>query len=280
MGNFEENEELTDDCPDIKDIIDGLSAIHISKNNISKAEEPIRLDVEMKRLLNEMMSPPYDIINYESLARKDGVGDQPIEDVAARENDPVEQQDDDLLVDVEKTKVVEKKTRVTDLVMNSKQVLSEYLMSDESRKQQEEWEEKNETIIQVIELDYIKPEEAILLRKDEGASSDGYAIPEENEAMDNVELNMAKQDVDVNTDRKEAAGERFEVDKPAMAGASSSKSTSLDAAMAKQICKRKFENLKKKKWNINLKFWGFGKKKSRNKEEEDAEEPKYVPLDK
>ncbi|KAK9738934.1 hypothetical protein QE152_g9430 [Popillia japonica] len=72
---------------------------------------------------------------------------------------------DTWVVDSEKIKVVEKKTRVTDLVMNSKQVLSLYLMSDESTKYQEDWEEKNEKVIQVIELDYIRPDEEISLRK-------------------------------------------------------------------------------------------------------------------
>lgn len=176
-------EDLSDECRDIKDIIDGFSSIQISKNNLNRAEEPLRLDIEMKRLLNEMMSPPYDIVNYETLARKDGVGDQPVEDLTAQEDDS-EQADDDCLVDVEKTKVVEKKTRVTDLVMNSKQVLSEFLMSDESRKMQEEWEEKNEKVIQVIELDYIKPEEMERLTKTDDKTEKMQSEEEEDPADD------------------------------------------------------------------------------------------------
>ncbi|GJQ85864.1 hypothetical protein Trydic_g15322 [Trypoxylus dichotomus] len=292
MAKLEDNvEEINDECAGIKDIIDGLSGIHISKTNISKAEEPLRLDVEMKRLLSEIMSPPYDIVNYETLMRKDGVGDQPVEDFVVCDGEGVDQQDDDCLVDIEKIKVVEKKTRVTDLVMNSKQVLSEYLMSDESRKQQEEWEEKNEKVIQVIELDYIKPEESALLKrredieedvqeKEEEEEEDDFVLPIENDHLDNVDLGVFKQDADTVTEKQDGDSENFEENvntkKSETPTTSSSKSCSLDTAMAKEICKRKFENLKKKKWNINFKFWGFGKKKSRDKEEE----AKYVPVDK
>lgn len=95
-----------------------------------------------------------------------------------------------------------------------------------------------------------------------------------------VDLNVVKQDADTVTEKQDAAGENFQersedkvTDKP---GGSNSKSSTLDTALAKEICKRKFESLKKKKWNINLKFWGFGKKKSGDKDEES----KYVSLDK
>ncbi|KAK9730818.1 hypothetical protein QE152_g14202 [Popillia japonica] len=255
-GNIE---EISEDCADIKGIIDGLSAIHISKSNINKAEEPLRLDVEMKRLLTEMMSPPYDIVNYETLARKDGVGDQPMEDFATTNVEDPELQEDDCLVDSEKIKVVEKKTRVTDLVMNSKQVLSEYLLSDESRKFQEDWEEKNEKVIQVIELDYIRPDEEISLRKrsdqldvspddkDKDNSDDGQekekdelVLPVENDRLDNVDLNLsAKQDDIIVCEQQEAGGEIFDevskVEKPTTHGASTSRSSTLDTAMAKQM---------------------------------------------
>lgn len=77
---------------------------------------------ECAEMLNEIMSPLYNVINYEVLPVKDRVGDIP-----KKKYWKVQQ----IQEGEDKNKMNKKKTRVMDLVMNSKKVLSNYLMTEE-----------------------------------------------------------------------------------------------------------------------------------------------------
>ncbi|XP_071055386.1 uncharacterized protein [Onthophagus taurus] len=248
-------EIAADESSRIKEIVDGLNTIHLPNQN---AEEPPRLDVEMKRLLSEMMSsPPYDGANFENVSRKDGVGDQPVDEVKE------ETASEECLVDSDKIKIVEKKTRVTDLVMNSKQVLSELLMSEETRNKQAEWEESNEMVLQVIELDCIKPEEACKWKH----SKKGDKIEDEDE--EKVVLTPVTPDeclinIDLNKKSDEEVLKRNEgPDDDSLAGCSFINESE---ETGKDKMKTKFENLRKK-FNLNFKLFNFGKRKQKGREE-------------
>lgn len=52
--------------------------------------------------------------------------------------------------------IVRKKSRRSDLMMNSKKILSEFLVSEQARKEFEDWEEENEEVLKIIEPDCIK----------------------------------------------------------------------------------------------------------------------------
>lgn len=116
-------------------------------NQISPEKEPKEtapLALEVKKFLNEMMSPPYEIVNYDKAPVKGGLGDQTPTGIAA-EQKPVEPPQ------------IEKKSRVTDLIKNSRQVLSEYIRKERSKKNADKAEETQEKFIQSIELDCVKP---------------------------------------------------------------------------------------------------------------------------
>ncbi|XP_025831992.1 uncharacterized protein LOC112903846 [Agrilus planipennis] len=101
-------------------------------------------------------------------------------------------------------RMVEKKSRLTDLVKNSPQVISEYLKADEdTKKKQDEWERMQESVLRVIELECIKPgeepkvvppqkyePEKIALPED-GNEDDLLSIPPKEENMEDVDLNRA-----------------------------------------------------------------------------------------
>lgn len=131
-----------------------IEGIRLSNQSTTKnTEEPLRIDVETKRFLDNIMSSNYNNQNIEnSSPRKDGVGDQPcVTEETSLEEDPRLENDN--------TRIVEKKSRVTDLVMNSKQVLTEIFLNDEEKKKQEEWEQSKENVIQVINLECVESHE-------------------------------------------------------------------------------------------------------------------------
>ena len=66
------------DLVDFKTLMESLKSLQIPNKN---TEEPLSVNIEMKRLLNEIMSPPYNVVNYEVLPVKDGIGDIPREEV-------------------------------------------------------------------------------------------------------------------------------------------------------------------------------------------------------
>lgn len=167
--------------PKISDIIEGLNSISVDQESKQNKQDIIPLDVEMKRLLAEMLKPPYAISNYDISPVKGGVGDQPYDETLVSEPIP----------ELEVPRAVEKKSRVTDLVKNSPQIISEYLMMDERAKQnQEEWEESEEQLLQVIELDYVKPgEEPFRVQKK--MFPEDVALPEE---IDESELVVPQED--------------------------------------------------------------------------------------
>lgn len=101
------------------------------------------LEIEVKKLLDEMKSSPYEVINYD-IPSKGGIGDQPLT--------------------MEKISVpcplpapIEKKSRTTDLVKNSKQILTDIIKNESMKQTQEKFEENEEKLIQVIELDCVHP---------------------------------------------------------------------------------------------------------------------------
>ncbi|XP_065156736.1 uncharacterized protein [Atheta coriaria] len=112
----------------LESIIDGLSKI-----NVEQVKTPSAMDQQMKRILTEMMS----IDNSKNL----GVGDSP----------PIDKEYPPSFLH-RPSKVVEKKTRLTDLVMNSTKAITN-ILNEEQRRKQDEWEEANEHVIQVIELE-------------------------------------------------------------------------------------------------------------------------------
>ncbi|XP_017779490.1 PREDICTED: uncharacterized protein LOC108564842 [Nicrophorus vespilloides] len=248
-------DEYPENCSEIKDIIEGLSKINIG-NLVTKtnAEEPVSLDVEMKRLLNEMMSPPFEIVNYESLPRKDGVGDQPTSPLPSSQQQQAEREiptPPPQPIKQDTAKAVEKKSRVTDLVMNSKKVLNN-LLDEEGRKRLEEWEENNEHVIQVIELQETRAEkdnsvdhpENVPLPHDEDDEEDSILRrhPDE-ELMDSIQLNAPSP--------LEKAGEG-----DVSGGSNISK---LNATPS--------QDTKKKKWHFSFKFFGFRKNRGKQQQQ-------------
>lgn len=243
-----------------------------SNNRASIAEEPVRLDIEMKRLLSEMMSPPFEAVNYENIPRKDGVGDQPssVEETIAEDTR-------DIMVDVDHTRIVEKKSRVTDLVMNSKQVLTEILMDEETRKRQEEWEESKEDVLQIIELECIKPEELTTLmnRKIKADSTTNLTDETEEEIfitlpkgdiMDFVDLSAEAFDEEANhlacgnDSRHGGKGDEFKNILEHSMSPRSSKS--LPNTVSQTEDDFGLKKNKKKKWNFGYRLWGFLKKRA------------------
>lgn len=114
------------------------------KGQICESGEEIRpLESEMKKLISEALSSP-----RKDLPSKDGVGDQPPDAEKLSH------------VNEANTIPVEKKSRVADLIKNSKQVLSEYILDEEAKLVQDKIEEQQERFLQVIELDCVLPEQA------------------------------------------------------------------------------------------------------------------------
>lgn len=138
--------ETCNKSANFNEIIEGLTKMNAEKAKAEKeTSETAPLAIEVKKLLNEMMSPPYEIVNYDKAPIKGGVGDQPPKGTD-KEQEPIPE-----------TPQVEKKSRVTDLIKNSKQILSEYIMKEKAKPMQDKLEETQEEIIQVIELDCVKP---------------------------------------------------------------------------------------------------------------------------
>lgn len=243
-----------------------------NNNRASITEEPVRLDIEMKRLLSEMMSPPFEAVNYENIPRKDGVGDQP-----STVEETISEDARDIMVDVDHTRMVEKKSRVTDLVMNSKQVLNEILMDEETRQRQEEWEESKEEVLQIIELECIKPEEATALinRKLKADSTTNLTdeIEEEvfitlpkDDIMDFVDLSSeafeeeAKHLADKKESHRGGKGDDFKNILEHSMSPRSSKS--LPTTVSQTEDDFGLKKNKKKKWNFGYRLWGFLKKRA------------------
>lgn len=149
-------EENFDNKPKpMSEIIEELNKI----NPDNQVREPMPLEVEVKNLLSEMMSPPYNIVFYDKNDIKGGVGDPPVHDMNHLEAHCVPESTNAPMT-------VEKKSRVTDLIKHSKQILSEYITHDASKQNQENFEDIEEQVIQVIELDCVKPgEEKFLVHR-------------------------------------------------------------------------------------------------------------------
>lgn len=246
-----------------------VEALHINNAPATNTEEPLRLDMEMKRFLNEIMSPPYEIINSENAPRKDGVGDQP---------STIEETNDNKQ-EIDHTRIVEKKSRVTDLVMNSKQVLTELFLNEEEKKKQEDWEEAKEDVIQVINLDCVHADDMDKLMEkvkltsiescptsaDEDEDENYTPLPKD-EMLDLIDLSEEafveeEKNLVCVKDEQHQGGKGDEYKKTQNINMIPRSSKSLPASSAQSS-----HNLdetkkdKKKKWNFGNKIWGFFKK--------------------
>lgn len=147
--NEVDNERIdVDTCnksPQLNEITEGLGKIRVENSN-KESDESVPLAAEVKKLLNEMMSPPYEIVNYDKAPIKGGVGDQPPKRTEKEHQERVPEPPQ-----------IEKKSRVTDLIKNSKQILSEYIMKEKTKPIQDKLEETQEEFLQVIELECVKP---------------------------------------------------------------------------------------------------------------------------
>ncbi|KAF2894985.1 hypothetical protein ILUMI_11185 [Ignelater luminosus] len=269
--------------PKISDIIEGLNSISVDKESQQNKQDIIPLDVEMKKLLAEMLTPPYDISNYDVSPVKGGVGDQPI-----LINEPIPEP--------EVPRAVEKKSRVTDLVKNSPQIISEYLMMDERAKQnQEEWEESEEQLLQVIELDYVKPGEEpfrvqkkmypenIALPEDNNESE--LVVPQEDDILKIVDLSSnafreeERQLSNITENSDGAKGDELTNDnmvivmsphETAVSGGEIIESPQIVDQKEIEESHMKQPKSKKKKWNFGTKLFGFLKKGHKTSEHESS----------
>lgn len=232
------------------------------------------LDKEIKKLVTELLAPPYEI-SYEAIPVKGGgVGDQLSEDIAqVIISEPH--------TEPEVTRTVEKKSRVTDLVKNSPQIINEYLKIDENSKQtQEEWEETEERLIRVIELDHVKhgeenfkvpkkmqPED-VALPEDENEDIDEVILmPMDDHIMDIVDLTSAPfrdEENEINLENSTLLNEdkRFTHEKinAAFEPTPNTKMNNSEEQEMSGDSAVKDKRRKKKKWNIGSRLWGFFKK--------------------
>lgn len=278
---FTECEDNTDNATEnfdnkpMSEIIDELNKIHPD----NQVREPMPLEVEVKNLLSEMMSPPYNIVFYDKNDIKGGVGDPPVHDISHGEVDYVSEN-----TNIPTT--VEKKSRVTDLIKHSKQILSEYITRDASKQNQDNFEEIEEEVIQVIELDCVKPgeEKFLAYRK---VRPEEIPLPEDNEdelikmpddrTMDIVDLSSKS----FEAEQKAVSDEQ---DEPKEGKSDESKKYNITVVMspnnslkpdAGSLCESKLfgsetnaklknatheEKSKKKKWNLGARLMGLLRK--------------------
>lgn len=148
IGDIIENAGITS-SPNISNIIESLNIINQDISNEKHTMVP--LEIEMKKLLSEILAPPYEIIDYECVPLKGGIGNQ----LSIESSQKVIEE---CVIKHEIARPsVEKKSGVTDLVKNFPQIITEYLKKDNmSKKSQEDWEENEEKLVDVIELDCIE----------------------------------------------------------------------------------------------------------------------------
>ncbi|ENN71713.1 hypothetical protein HUJ04_006191 [Dendroctonus ponderosae] len=166
---------------------------------------------------------------------------------------------------------VEKKSRLTDLVKNSKQVLAKIMMSDSKLKLPQEKKE-DEKIVEVVELDCIQPsdvpfksrivpEEVPLPDTDSDATP---SPPHFEESLEEIGLDPAK-----NEEIPPADGRR----RMTFPRAGGSRAKAAFVARCRTL-KREATNLKKKKWDVKGKIVNFFRKKPAQEDE------KSQPLEK
>lgn len=131
---------------------------------------------------------------------------------------------------------LERKARLTDLVKNSKSLISRFLNQDTIKQTENEWEEKNEQFLKSIELNSITPSSS-LKRKEKESSIDEEFLEIPNETlMDNIDLSKG--------DFPLASCSRFSSSQP-----------DLQKVQQEQTKERK-------KWNIKAKIVNYIRKKS------------------
>ncbi|KAK4881063.1 hypothetical protein RN001_004382 [Aquatica leii] len=230
-------------------------------------EEKIN-ELDMKKLQPETLGP-YDIITYDTIHGTGGVGDHPFDN-------KIDCSDE---IEPENTRTVEKKSRVTDLIKNSPQVITEYLMIDEkTKKTQDEWEETEEKVIQVIELDDgdgINPKQSTPNNEDDDSEKEILQISVD-DGMDIIDLsNHAFKEEEkqiINSqlakgDQQECTTEQISLrdDNTIIMDATTHSLTEKKSSDDLSENKIKENKFKKKKWNFGTRFWGFLKKNDKHK---------------
>ncbi|KAF5307362.1 hypothetical protein FQR65_LT07079 [Abscondita terminalis] len=219
--------------------------------------------VEMRNHQNETLGP-YDVVTFDTIHAKSGIGDQSFDNqTACYENE----------IEPENVRTIEKKSRVTDLVKNSPQIISEYLMIDEKAKQnQDKWEETEEKILQVIELnvDAVEPKPSIN-EDDDNAEVEVLHVPKDND-LDTIDLSSVtiKEEGNPIVNSQLAKGDQQCPNEPSSPRSNSNDVEGINthSFIEKEChipceCKTEENKLKKKKWNFGTKFLGFLKKNNK-----------------
>lgn len=269
-----DDNETRNKSQNFNEIIEGLAKINVEKVKPEKeVNESAPLAVEVKKLLNEMMSPPYEIVNYDKAPIKGGVGDQPPKGTEKEQES------------VPETPQVEKKSRVTDLIKNSKQILSEYIMKEKAKPMQDKLEETQEEFIQVIELDCVKPgdepfkanktymPEDIPLPDDDEEIEEIVRVQPEDNTMEAVNLSQKTLDDKNGSSSTEAQGGKgdefnnynmivvLSPNENAHLNEGESPSTVNVTEESSDVLKDAVKQVKeKKKWNFGSRLFGFFKK--------------------
>lgn len=205
--------------------------------------------------LTESLNSPDDIVCERSLK---GLGDQLKAEEGALSEEPI------------KHPPVEKKNRLTDLVKNSKQILSKLILSESTHN----IEVKNEKVIRVVDLDSkeqryktkvaVKPENVPLPPCESSeilqTLDEGNADRPEGEKLEEVELASTSFKSDIEEIRAKTM--TFP-----LAGPSAPSSSFLDRYRTLKFS----HDFKHKKWNIGSKIINYIKKKGQNRKSDGKE---------
>ncbi|XP_019874661.1 uncharacterized protein LOC109602681 [Aethina tumida] len=162
----------------------------------------------------------------------------------------------------ERHPTVEKKSRLTDLVKNSKQLLSKYILNDNIRHDNPE-DDYAEKVLKVVELSESCAKTD--LSNPGGATEDPNLIDESKDPFKSSEDDGSLDDIQL---EKQSVDELTETMKKTMtfpmAGSSSTKSFSM--ASKYKTLKMTASEIKKKKWNIGAKFLNYLRKHKAKKD--------------
>lgn len=254
----------------IRELVEGIC---MNTRLTMNAEEPLRINVETKRFVNEIMSPTSDS-TCEAATRKNGVGDQPSNVDQSNINDPF---NDGIVEDIENTRIVEKKSRVTDLVMNSKQVLTPIFLNDEEKKKQDDWEESKENVIQVIDLDCVLPDDmdkliervkitAVDSTNDDIDEKETFTPIPKDDTLELIDLTVQSyKDVEeqkiscLKENHHDGKGDEFKNIQVENLAPRISKTLPSSSTQSQQQLEEEVKKEKRKKWSVG-KIWGFFKK--------------------
>lgn len=269
----------------IRELVEGICLN--TKINLN-ADVPSRIDVETKRFVNEIMSPTTDTTTFENAIRNNGVGDQSNDVDRTNINDRFKKPCSD-----DNTRIVEKKSRVTDLVMNSKQVLTQIFLNDDEKMKQDEWEESRENVIQVINLECVQPRDMDKLiekvkitsidtidednreNDDDDEDNESFTPIPKDDTLESIDLTIETHNDDdkkkcLNDKEDGGKGDDFKETCTEDLIPRSSKSLPSSSAQSHSQLSDELRKEKRKKWNLN-KIWNlFIKKHKRSSDEKNA----------